>query len=40
MKTIQETLGHSQIETLRNLHTSAPPKIARDVAEKTTTLIP
>ena len=40
MKVIQETLGHSQIQTTANLYTSVLPKVARDAAEKTTALIP
>jgi hypothetical protein len=40
MKVIQETLGHSQIQTTSNLCASESPKVARDAAEKTTALIP
>jgi integrase len=40
LKVIQETLGHSQIQTTANLYTSVLPKVARDAAEKTTALIP
>ncbi|WP_198681351.1 tyrosine-type recombinase/integrase [Lentzea terrae] len=40
MKVIQETLGHSQIQTTSNLYTSVLPKVARDAAEKTVALIP
>ncbi|WP_394614553.1 tyrosine-type recombinase/integrase [Lentzea sp. JNUCC 0626] len=40
MKVIQETLGHSQIQTTSNIYASVLPKVARDAAEKTVALIP
>lgn len=40
MKVIQETLGHSQLQTTSDLYTSVLPELARAAAESTAAILP
>lgn len=40
MKVVQETLGHSQMQTTSNIYTSVLPKTAQDAADATAALVP
>ena len=40
MKTVQETLGHSQLAITSDTYTSVYPHVAHDAAEKAAAMVP